>query len=230
MGFGYIKGFGSVNEALSAHTSDTTDAHDATAISFAPAGTIAATNVQAAIEEVATEAGGGGYELIAESTLGAPAATIDFSSIPATYKHLRLLYSARGTNASNTVNLSVRFNNDSTAVYDYIAYRMWDSGLGGSSISGATSLKVAEMSGANATAGMAGQGTVDIPAYATAGFYRTLTSQMWGAWSTAANGFQLFTTGGQWRSTTAINQITLVLSAGNFDTGSTVSLYGISGA
>ena len=46
--------------ALSAHLTDTADAHDASAISFTPAGTIAATDVQAAIEEVATEAGGGG--------------------------------------------------------------------------------------------------------------------------------------------------------------------------
>jgi hypothetical protein len=43
---------------VSAHTGETTDAHDASAISFTPAGTIAATDVQAAIEEVASEAGG----------------------------------------------------------------------------------------------------------------------------------------------------------------------------
>lgn len=43
-----------------AHIADTTDAHDASAISFAPAGTIAATNVQDAIEEVASEAAGAG--------------------------------------------------------------------------------------------------------------------------------------------------------------------------
>lgn len=43
--------------ALAVHTSDTSDAHDASAISFTPAGTIAATDVQAAIEEVAAEAG-----------------------------------------------------------------------------------------------------------------------------------------------------------------------------
>lgn len=42
------------------HINDTTDAHDASAISFAPAGSVASTNVQAAIEEVASEAGGGG--------------------------------------------------------------------------------------------------------------------------------------------------------------------------
>lgn len=41
---------------LAAHLADTTDAHDASAISFAPNGTIAATNVQAAIQEVRDEA------------------------------------------------------------------------------------------------------------------------------------------------------------------------------
>jgi hypothetical protein len=47
-------------DSITAHLADTTDAHDASAISFTPAGTIAATDVQAAIEEVASEAGGGG--------------------------------------------------------------------------------------------------------------------------------------------------------------------------
>ena len=45
--------------ALADHIADAADAHDASAISFTPAGTIAATDVQAAIEEVASEAGGG---------------------------------------------------------------------------------------------------------------------------------------------------------------------------
>ena len=42
------------------HAADTADAHAASAISFTPAGSIAATTVQAAIEEVAAEAGGAG--------------------------------------------------------------------------------------------------------------------------------------------------------------------------
>lgn len=41
------------------HVNDTSDAHDASAISFSPTGTIAATDVQAAIAEVASEASGG---------------------------------------------------------------------------------------------------------------------------------------------------------------------------
>jgi hypothetical protein len=44
---------------LDAHTGDSSAAHAASAISFAPTGTVAATDVQAAIAEVATEAGGG---------------------------------------------------------------------------------------------------------------------------------------------------------------------------
>lgn len=41
---------------LAAHVDDTTDAHEAAAIAFAPAGTLSSTNVQDAIEEVSAEA------------------------------------------------------------------------------------------------------------------------------------------------------------------------------
>lgn len=44
---------------LAAHLADTVDAHDASAISFSPNGSIAATNVQAAIQEVRDEATSG---------------------------------------------------------------------------------------------------------------------------------------------------------------------------
>lgn len=46
--------------SLDAHVNDTADAHDASAISFVPTGTVASTDVQAAIAEVASEAGSGG--------------------------------------------------------------------------------------------------------------------------------------------------------------------------
>lgn len=45
---------------LDAHTGDTTDAHDASAISVGPFGTIAATDVQAALEEIVAEMPSGG--------------------------------------------------------------------------------------------------------------------------------------------------------------------------
>jgi hypothetical protein len=65
---------------LDAHLNDTTDAHDASAISFTPQGSIAATDVQAAIQEVRDEAGTGGTLTVSEN--GTPVdttvTTIDF--------------------------------------------------------------------------------------------------------------------------------------------------------
>lgn len=48
------------DSTVAAHIGDASDAHDASAISFVPVGTVAATDVQTAIAEVASEAGGGG--------------------------------------------------------------------------------------------------------------------------------------------------------------------------
>ena len=50
---------GVTGAGASAHIADTSDAHDASAISFSPTGTIASTDVQAAIAEVASEAAAG---------------------------------------------------------------------------------------------------------------------------------------------------------------------------
>lgn len=62
-----IAGLDGTSVELAAHLADAADAHDATAISFAPAGSISATTVQAAIEEVATEAGSGSGEALQRS-------------------------------------------------------------------------------------------------------------------------------------------------------------------
>lgn len=52
-------GGGTVEDAIDDHIADTDDAHDASAISVTPFSTIAATNVQAALEEIVAESGGG---------------------------------------------------------------------------------------------------------------------------------------------------------------------------
>jgi len=51
-----IEGNIATQTELDAHLNDATDAHDASAISFAPTGTISATDAQAAVAEVASEA------------------------------------------------------------------------------------------------------------------------------------------------------------------------------
>lgn len=67
---------------LDVHINDTSDAHDASAISFVPTGTIAATDVQTAIAEAASEAAAGSYTdeqaQDAVGTILTDTATIDF--------------------------------------------------------------------------------------------------------------------------------------------------------
>jgi hypothetical protein len=66
--------------ATNTHIADGTDAHDASAISFSPVGSIAATDVQAAIAEVASEAGGSFTLTVEEegTPLATGATTLDF--------------------------------------------------------------------------------------------------------------------------------------------------------
>lgn len=66
---------------LTDHTGDTSGAHAATAISFTPAGTIAASTVQAAIEEVASEGGGAASMAVPEiaAAIGMKSVTVDAS-------------------------------------------------------------------------------------------------------------------------------------------------------
>lgn len=59
-----------VSTAVATHTGDTADAHDASAVSFAPAGAIAATDVQAAIEELDTEKSGTAHTHAHSATTG----------------------------------------------------------------------------------------------------------------------------------------------------------------
>jgi hypothetical protein len=65
-----------VTTAIGAHTGDSTAAHAATAISVTPAGSIAATDVQAALEELAAEIATGGSDThtVATSAPSSPAA------------------------------------------------------------------------------------------------------------------------------------------------------------
>lgn len=87
---------------VDAHVNDTSDAHDASAISFSPAGTIAATDVQAAIEEVASEAGGGGAPTDVDYLVGTASGSLSAEIVVGTSPGGEL----GGTWASPTVDAS----------------------------------------------------------------------------------------------------------------------------
>jgi hypothetical protein len=174
----------------------------------------------------------GSYESIATATVGAgSSSTIQFSSIPNTYKHLQLRGVVRGTNAANQMTGGIRFNNDTGN--NYKAHVMIGKGAAPSSYATgpADFNEFYEIPAANQASGIFGSFVIDIPDYASTSKYKTLKN-FYGVDNQNTNATQtisLFT--GVWLNTNAITDITFMVqnAVGNYAQFSTISLYGIKG-
>lgn len=155
------------------------------------------------------------YEPIATTTLGSAAATITFSSISSSYTDLRLV--TVGTSAANG-QLRMQFNGDTGANYS----RTYMFGTGSSALSGRqTSLE--SIRGDTLQTSIPILQSFDIFSYAGA-TYKTVLMDL----CRDLNGSgQISRMVGLWQSTSAITSIVLSLSTGNYDAGTTATLYGI---
>ena len=163
-------------------------------------------------------AAGNTYEAIATQTLGAAAATVTFSSIPATYTDLVLVISGKYSSNDDS-SPSIRFNNDTSS--NYSETRLDGNGTSASSgrQSNQTAILVASMSGTESIS------IVNIMNYANATTYKTTISRG------NTSQYRVRAYAGLWRSTAAINRIDILNNGTyNFATGSTFSLYGIASA
>jgi hypothetical protein len=175
-----------------------------------------------------TTGGGGDFELFFDSTLGADAASFDVTGIPGTYKHLQINAQLRGAGSGGTAN--IRFNNDSSAIYDY-SY-MQSQGNGGAASQNAavaqTSAFISALAGSAASAGIATAVLADIPNYAATVFHKTYSSRDFTASDDLVATQFVHLLGGRWRSTAAITRITIFPGTGDFLAGSRLSVYGLS--
>lgn len=166
---------------------------------------------------------------IAETVLGASAGSVTFSSIPNTFRHLRLEWQARGDTAAVNTALQLQVNGDTSASYDRQSTQIVGTVVSASEAQGLTAMLLGLLAAASASANTPGTGTIDIPNYAGTVFVKhalTQTVAQAGVGSGALTArFDL----GSYRATTsAINALKLFPAAGNFVAGSTFTLYGIS--
>lgn len=184
------------------------------------------TNAGATAPEWATVSSGA-VSVIARTVLGSDTATVDFTSIPATYENLAISYVVRATSSSTWVRLLMRCNNDSAANYESALYYQ---ASGSENSTAQTAARVAVIPDASATAGWAASGQVDIAGYARTVFKKSVMSD-YGAQYAVGTGGQLAGIGQSvWVSSSAINQLTFLSSEGNLLAGSVFTLYGIAGA
>jgi hypothetical protein len=162
------------------------------------------------------------YTLIQTVTVGSGGTSaIDFTSIPATYTDLKLVFSIRTNRAGATVDaLGLKINNVATNQSMRILY------ADGSSAGSATDTTInTAVVGATATSNIFGSGEFYIPNYAGS------TNKSVSAESVNENNATLnymYVVAGLWSQTTAINQLTLYsINSATILEFSSASLYGI---
>jgi hypothetical protein len=169
------------------------------------------------------------YESIASATGTGSSATITFSSIPSTYKHLQLRVLGRSTEAgAGKSNLIIKLNNDSTTA-NYRTHQLTGDGSSASATTttGSAGLRFNDtLSRAGNTAGVMAVQIIDIQDY-TATMNRTV--RMFSGIDTNDASGILGLYSGLYISTTAITQIDYTCPDGNLATTTVVALYGIKG-
>jgi hypothetical protein len=168
----------------------------------------------------------GDFQSIASATGTGSSGTITFSSIPSTYKHLQIRCT---TQLSSTDNYAIfRPNNDSSTA-NYTFHSMYGDGSTTTAdgyITGLTGALVSYGTDSGHPTNTTGSGIVDIIDYASTVKYKTIRS--FTGYDSNGNGI-VFLISSLWKSTAAINSLTVVAQTGNFTTNTIISLYGIKG-
>lgn len=155
---------------------------------------------------------------LATITLGSAQSTVTFSSIPATYRDLRLVITTK--NVTTQGYLGLQFNGDTgSSAYYYV--QMGGSGSAASSSvlspsDGVTAIYVYPLGTTDAT-----NAVVDIMDYSVTDKHKSVLSRSNDA---SANVTAL---AGRWANTAAITTLRFWTGSGSWGSGSTFSLYGI---
>jgi hypothetical protein len=162
------------------------------------------------------------YEHIANVFGNGSATSLTFSSIPSTYKHLQIRFTAKRT-ATNVSALEIRFNSDTSS--SYAAHFL--KGSGSSVTSGANTnqntLVLFEAVARSTEAGRTSAGVIDILDYASTTKNTTVRS-LHGTLDSNSN---IYLNSGLYFQTSAIDSITFLGST--FSNVTRFSLYGIKG-
>jgi hypothetical protein len=173
------------------------------------------------------------FESIATAT-GSGQTSVTFSSIPSTYKHLQIRIIARDNsgNGGGSGALRLRFNGDTSSVYDrHNLSGNGSSPSAGSDINSNDFSLDALMMGGGTGANIFGVGILDIIDYASTTKNKTLRLINGNNTNNTFGNEFIRLQSGCWRNTSAISSIELYISNGSgYETGTTISLYGIKGA
>lgn len=166
------------------------------------------------------------FESIATVTVGSSgASSIDFTSIPSTFKHLQIRASARS--AAGAWNF-LTFNSDATQS-NYYAHELVGNGsvTGAASYAGGASPKGIQLMVTYGYTSVFTGAVIDILDYTSTNRYKTV--RCLNAWDNNGSGEVHFTSGLWSKTPEAITSLSLVTNGGNYQQHTTFALYGIRG-
>lgn len=165
---------------------------------------------------------------IAENVLGAPAASVTFSSIPSTYRGLMLIWLARGDTAATNTTFLMQLNGDTGANYDsQLVDVSGTTTLAGTEVVAGTSMTLGVLSANTAPASVPGQGWLKIFGYAATTLQKVVNGQVAYKLANSTTNIQHGISSGHWRNNVAVTSMLVKPGAGNFVAGSTFVLYGL---
>ena len=162
------------------------------------------------------------YTKIASVSVSAAlgAASMDFTSIPATYTDLLVKVSGReltGVSLLFTMQINGVATNQTTREVR---------GSGSAASSGTNTIATLDQNGSGTTASVFGSADIYIPNYASTSTYKSISIDA--ASENNATAAYMRLSAALWSSNSAINQLTFYASSGNIAQYSTAVLYGIS--
>ena len=168
----------------------------------------------------------GDYESIATVTVGSGgAANVEFTSIPATYKHLQVRYFSRSTATEVTNALYVQVNGATGNVYSY--HTLSGNGTSASASGGGTvNVSYSLNAGASATSSVFGVGIFDLLDYENTNKYKTIRI-LSGIDNNGSGSVGLFS--GSYQNTSAVTSLKFFANSGNIAQYSHFALYGVKG-
>jgi hypothetical protein len=165
-------------------------------------------------------------QLIQKITLNANASSITFSNIPQNYTDLKIVASARSTQAAAATNMRMTLNGSSSGYNERVLY---GDSVGASSYSNSsvTLFTIGLCSAASSTSNTFGSIEISIPNYTSSNNKSLSSKYVAENNSSAQNTAYIGQLAGLWANTSAINSISFTLASGNYAAGSTFYLYGI---
>jgi hypothetical protein len=168
----------------------------------------------------------GDYESIATVTGTGSSATLTFSSIPSTYKHLQVRGILRSDSGSQN-SVVMRFNSDSGSNYARHVLSGNGSSASASAVASGTSAGLGYFPGGSDLANLYGALVLDVLDYTSTNKNKTTRTLFGFDENGSADGIVgLFSS--LWFATpAAITDITITAGAGNWTTATTLALYGV---